>query len=289
MSRMPGLIAAANAKLRRDLFNRLEKSARKAQRDVEKLDDKVRRQTQRDRYEKNAAKSPTPPPVRSAPRDQKLLQILAYCEGDRKDASPQILVRRLAECLLYEQSQVEVGDLTYPVITDHELTLRADDALSRGDTSRATRIAARVKNRDRLLKAVLKGEGTRPYGWDKTTQTLRSAFFAWSMDQDGSRPFTLALTGEAVARAKQTRHKFASGLQERLRRLIARSKEIAARSCVFLCFSCPELFSAQVGPSPRIDDDLGSRAVIGPGIDTGWLGSLPAVPLSPARSASQRP
>lgn len=207
------------AAYRRRVLTLLENAKRKGRRSSEAAQADHRRAEQRAKYNSGAAHSPTPAPVRSFVRDEKLVKILAYAELDHHHDTADKLVIRLAEAVLHEQGITPAT----PFVWKHKtLAALGDDIRRAGTTKRIKQIASRVQFRERLRKDVGRGRSVRPYAWDKTTPLLRSLFFALAMEGSTTRPFTLAMTKGAVASAKTVKHGFASGLQERLKGLLKR-------------------------------------------------------------------
>jgi len=186
----------------------------------------ARAAVQRAKYRSNAAQSPTPPPIASIDRDEKLLQILSYAEPELPRARPEILVPWLAEAVLFEQGQSETHHLSGPLRTDEDLERELDAlAVQPAAVMMQKQIQARQRRleyRWKLRKAAQARKSVRPYGWDKTTSLLKAAFYGWAMSQDSTATFTLLLSKDVQEAAKASQGTTASHLQERLQKLLRR-------------------------------------------------------------------
>jgi hypothetical protein len=219
MSRAP---AKALSDYHRRVHDRFERIRRDAAAAREVAAAKTRRAKQEAKYAAGAASSPTPAPARSRTRDEIILKILTYSELDCSHVEAEQLVTRLAESVLHEQGVHPSAPLLWKHKSTDDLHNEVESALEAGREKQARRILSRVEFRSKLTSDAAKTGVIRPYGWDKTTPVLRSVFYAFAMDAKTTRPFTLAMTRDAVGSAKEVKHGFASGLQERLKRLLAR-------------------------------------------------------------------
>ena len=197
------------------IYSKLEKNLRKARKKSERDTAQMDRLVQRSRYKDGAAQSPTPPPKISLEREEKILKILRSIESDII-ISDSLSVKALSEKFLFEQSLIDWSKLSQPAWRNDDLE-RMMEPTSPLSLKERTAIHHRL-----LLRYDLEKAPVRVYGWDKISSMTKSVFFAWSMDLKTSRPFTLHLSKQVVASAKEARASFASHLQDRLRKLLNR-------------------------------------------------------------------
>lgn len=200
--------ALANAKILRVA----ERGKRRAAQKLERMEDKARARLHKARYSSGAAKSPTPPPRKSASRDRQIVDILGFIEPKCLDTSRRIQVSVLTELFLFEQGRILDRDKPKGSITTDDLAVQA---LAEDDSKKQRHLQARIKFRQsKGLKDV------RVYGWDRHTDLAKAPFHAWSMDPLSSRPFTVLFSEEVLKGAKASKRKLHSHLQDRLSHLL---------------------------------------------------------------------
>ncbi len=200
---------------------------------LEEFDSDDRSSEQRKKYEDGAASSPTPPPWPSFKRDRQTLEILRNIEPDCLSTSSSLLVKRLAENFLYEQSLVARPKLKSILRCKDDLIESLQRAIDSDNLKEVSRINRRLKCISKLDRAKRLGNEVRVYGWDKTTPLLKSAFYAWSLEPAHARAFTVMLTPAVEAAARNARIGLASHLQSRLSKLLRRRLGLEAPSFWF--------------------------------------------------------
>jgi len=208
MTKKTDPVAAANAKLLRSL----ERGKRRAAKKFEHMEDKARVRLQKARYSSGAAKSPTPPPKKSASRDRHIVDIIQFIEPNCIDSRGRIVVSVLTEFFLFEQGRIPDRYKPKGSVTTGDLGLQA---LAEEDSKQQRHLQARIRLRNsKGLKDV------RVYGWERHTDLAKAPFHAWSMDPLDSRPFTVLFSEEVLKGAKASKRKLHSHLQDRLSRLL---------------------------------------------------------------------